>query len=76
MFGPLRGDIGPDFTHGFHRQRIQPHRLSAGAEDFITVSREMTQQAFSHLAARGVAGTEKQNAGLHGYQRVRETLIF
>ena len=39
--------------------------MRAGAEDLEAISGQMTQQAFGHLAASGISGTENQNAFLH-----------
>jgi len=61
VLGMLTGNINSNFAHGFNGQRIQSAWFEPGALRVESVTSEMPQVSFGHLAAAGVAGAEKQD---------------
>src|SRR2546426_2635557 len=64
----MTGDIDPNLVHD--RDCLGPDKAwrNPGAEYFKAIAGQMTQQAFGHLAARRVAGAEKEHALLFSHQ--------
>jgi len=53
--------VDSNFFHSIDAARVQSLRVRSSAEDFKSVSRHTSKQAFSHLASSGIAGTEEKN---------------
>jgi len=51
---PPSGDIDADLPHRSNGQRMDGGGLSAGAEGFVSVSKEGPQQTFRHLGTGGI----------------------
>jgi hypothetical protein len=62
-FREVRGDVNPDLGHDLDRQRVEPMFFDTRRGAVKRLRLEMTAPAFGHLAAAGVAGAEKENAG-------------
>jgi hypothetical protein len=54
-------DIDPNLTHRLDGLRAHKAGRNARAENFKPIAGQMTQESFSHLAARRVARAENQN---------------
>jgi ribosomal protein S13 len=57
----MLGDVDPNLTHRIDRLRPYKACHNARTENFKPIAGQMTQESFSHLAARRVAGAENQN---------------
>lgn len=62
--GRLLGNVDPNLSHHPDRQRVDLRRIRARTEDLVFVSKQVPQQAFSHLRPGGIVFAEKQNAFL------------
>src|SRR5437763_16521215 len=58
----MPGNINANLTHHFNGLWSNITRLNASAQNFKAITGHLTQQAFSHLAARRVSGAENQDA--------------
>src|SRR5437867_2984682 len=66
-------DVDADLRHGPNGQRMdESRRTRAGGDRLDRVAVKMVRQRFRHLAARRVAGAEKENA-LHGGSPARNS---
>ena len=61
-FRAVMGDVDTEFAHCCYRFRPNLSWRNSRACDFKMLVSQMAQQAFSHLASRGVAGAQYQNA--------------
>jgi len=59
--GPLLAYVDSNFSHYSNCSRIDESRSRAGARDFKTIRRKMSQRTFCHLAAARVSSTQKQD---------------
>ena len=65
--GSVRGDVDPNFAHGFDSERADVSAgLASGAVHFVGVATKLAEQAFRHLAAHAIAGAQNKNAMRHG----------
>ncbi len=64
VFGPLACERNTDFLHHAKGKGMDALGLQPGAMHFKVVAGIMAEKRFRHLAARRVAGAEKQHSGL------------
>ncbi len=66
-FGAVGGDVETDGAHGFAGQLTDvPVGLLPALVPFEGAAAKLAEEAFGHLAADRIAGTENQNAIRHG----------
>jgi hypothetical protein len=76
MLGAVMADIDADFLHHPHSQRMHvARRIAAGTLHIKLIASGGAQDAFGHVAATTVPGTENQHDGL-GLRRAQELIDY
>lgn len=64
-FRALARDVDANLAHRLDGQRTHTNGFGSGTVNFVSISAKMTEQAFSHLAAHGVAGAKDEDSSTH-----------
>ena len=67
IFGATAGNVYSQFSHGLYGRWIQARRMRTSTCAFKVWAADERKQRLSHLAPRGITGTEEQHPCFHRY---------